>query len=230
MNLPFSLAPFSLAPFLICLALSPEVKAQDVAAYLQAGSSGPGVGFSIGFDAPVRVRVDLINSFSRDLNGTRAGVPYTGTLKLSDSGIYADWYPNGGGFRLVGGLLLNQSKIDLQASAATGASATINGRSYALTGADAINAQVKYPSVMPYLGIGWGMGNREKGFSFIADLGVAFGKASGTLDASPSLRQKISSAGLNADTELAASRQQLQDDVAKAGYYPVARVGVSYKF
>lgn len=223
-------APVSLPALMLGLALASPVKAQDVAAYLQGGISGIGLGVSMGWGGPFRVRADLINSYSRDLNGTRAGVPYAGTLKLSDSGIYVDYYPNGGGFRLVGGLMLNQSKIDLQASAATGASAQINGRTYALTGADAVNAQVKYPSVMPYLGIGWGMGDRDKGFTFIADLGVGFGKATGTLNASPSLRGKITSAGLNADDELSASRSQLQDEVAKAGYYPVLRIGVGYKF
>lgn len=212
------------------LSFAPGAAAQDVAAYLQAGVSGPGLGLSIGWGGPFRIRADLINSYSRDLNGTRSGVPYAGKIKLADSGLYADWYPSGGAFRLVGGLMFNQSSIDLQASGATGASAEINGRSYALTGADAITAQVKYPSVMPYLGVGWGMGNPAKGFSFIADVGVAFGKAKSSLDASPSLRAKINSAGLNADNELASERQQLQDDVAKVGYYPVLRIGVAYKF
>ena len=105
-------APVSLPALMLGLALASPVKAQDVAAYLQGGISGIGLGVSMGWGGPFRVRADLINSYSRDLNGTRAGVPYAGTLKLSDSGIYVDYYPNGAGFRLVGGLMLNQSKID----------------------------------------------------------------------------------------------------------------------
>lgn len=224
-------AAFSVCAALLALAPAPAA-AQDIAAYLQAGLSGPGIGLSVGFGGPLRIRADLINSYSRNLDGVHAGVPYAGTAKLSDSGLYADFYPGGAGgnFRLVAGVTFNQSKIDLRADGSTGASAQINGRSYALSGSDSIDAQVKYPSAMPYLGIGWGLGGIDKGLSFMADLGVAYGKPRSQLDASPSLRAKIGAAGLNADNELAASRQQLQDDVAKYSFYPVLRIGVAYKF
>jgi hypothetical protein len=222
--------PFGLVSFAVMFASAPAASAQDIAAYLQAGLSGPGLGLSFGMGGPVRIRADLHNSNSRNLDGVHAGVPYGGKAKLADSGLYADFYPAGGNFRMVAGLTFNQSRIDLQANASTGSSAQINGRNYSLNGTDSLNAQVRYPPVMPYLGLGWGMGGVEKGFSLIGDLGVAYGKPSSSLDASASLRAKIAATGANPDNELAANRKQLQDDVAKYSFYPILRVGVAYKF
>ena len=54
--------PLSLPVLMLGLALASPVKAQDVAAYLQGGISGIGLGVSMGWGGPFRVRADLINS------------------------------------------------------------------------------------------------------------------------------------------------------------------------
>lgn len=212
------------------LVLAAPVCAQDIAPYLQGGISGFGVGVSIGTGTPIRVRADLYHGMTANLDQTESGVRYTGKLKYAESGLYLDWYPTPSRFRISGGLFFNRSKLDLTANAGPGVTAEINGRVYAMTGDDTVTAKVTYPSTMPYLGVGWGFGSFDRGWNLVADVGLAFGRPSTTLDASASLRAKVTAAGLNADNELAAERQQLQDSVRKFFAYPVARIGVGYRF
>jgi hypothetical protein len=202
----------------------------DIAPYLQGGISGFGGGVSFGTGTAFRVRADLYHGISRTVDQTESGVRYQGKLKYSESGLFVDWFPSTSRFRMSGGVFFNRSQIDLSGTAANGTTADINGRTYALSGADSVNASVRWPSVMPYLGVGWGMGPSDKGWNFTADLGVAFGRPKTTLDVSPSVRAKITGAGFNADNELDAERQQFQDSANKYFVYPVARAGVSYKF
>jgi hypothetical protein len=202
----------------------------DIAPYLQGGISGFGGGVSFGTGTAFRIRADLYHGISRTVNQTESGVRYQGKLKYSESGLFVDWFPSSSRFRLSGGAFFNRSQIDLSGSAANGTSADINGRTYALSGADSVSASVRWPSVMPYLGVGWGMGPSDKGWNFTADLGVALGRPKTTLDVSPSIRAKITGAGLNADNELDAERLQFQDSANKYFVYPVARAGISYKF
>lgn len=212
------------------MALSASAHAQDIAPYLQVGISGIGGGVSFGTGTTLRIRADLYNAITQNIDRTESGIRYSGQAKYSESGLYLDWYPFTSRFRFSGGLFFNRSRFDFTANATNGSSAEINGRNYALSGGDSISAGLRFPSTMPYFGVGWGMGPGDKGWNLIADLGLAFGRPTATLDASPSVRSKITAAGLNADTELANERQQFQDEVNKFVAYPVARIGVSYKF
>lgn len=212
------------------LLASAPAMAQDVAPYVQVGLSGIGGGLSLGTGTPVRVRLDLYNSITQNLDRTESGIRYSGQAKYSESGLYLDWYPFNSRFRFSGGLFFNRTRFDLTASASNGSTAEINGRNYTLSGGDSISAGLRFPSTMPYFGVGWGMGPADKGWNLIADLGLAFGRPTASLDASASLRAKITAAGLNADDELASERQQFQDSANKFVAYPVARIGASYKF
>lgn len=204
--------------------------AQDIAPYIQGGISGFGGGISFGTGTPLRIRADLYHGISRSVDQTESGIRYTGRVKYSESGLYLDWYPTQSKFRLSGGVFLNSSKINLDANPGPGFSADINGRLYSLGAGDQVSVTVKYPSVMPYIGVGWGMGSSDKGWAFVADVGMAFGRPTTTLDASASLRARITAAGLNAESELAAERAQFQDAANKYFVYPVARAGITYKF
>lgn len=204
--------------------------AQDIAPYVQVGLSGVGGGVSIGTGSPVRVRLDLYNSITQNVDRTESGIRYSGQAKYSESGLYLDWYPFKSRLRFSGGLFFNRTRFELSANAGNGSSAEINGRSYALTAGDSVSAGLRFPSTMPYFGVGWGMGPGDKGWNLIADLGLAFGRPTASLEASASLRAKITNAGYNADNELASERQQFQDSANKFVAYPVARIGASYKF
>ncbi len=219
-----------LSALMVCAPVIAQQGTPDIAPYIQGGISGFGGGVSFGTGTAFRIRADLYHGISRTVNQTESGVRYRGSLKNSESGLFLDWFPSASRLRISGGLFFNRSSIDLTGTSANGVSADINGRTYTLSGADSVNATVRWPSVMPYFGVGWGMGPTDKGWNFTADVGVALGRPRTTLDVSPSVRAKITGAGLNADSELDAERQNFQDAADRYFVYPVARAGVSYKF
>ena len=95
--------------------------------------------------------------------------------------------------------------------------------------ADGLTARVELPRTMPYIGLGWGQ-SFARGWTVHADLGALLGKAKVTGSLTQSLRDKISLAGFNPDTELDRELQQVRDGVDKASFYPVLQLGVSYRW
>lgn len=70
---------------------------------------------------------------------------------------------------MTAGVNFNNSRVD-----ATGTSETtliINGRQFSAAG-EAVYATIAWPSVMPYLGIGYGHALSFKGWRMFGDLGV----------------------------------------------------------
>ncbi|MBK6651922.1 MAG: hypothetical protein IPG42_20875 [Betaproteobacteria bacterium] len=80
---------------------------------------------------------------------------------------------------------------------------------------------------MPYIGIGWGMGDLRKspGWKFGVDLGVNIGRARGSLSATP---------GLMADpvfaSDLAAQSQKFNQSANKLVVYPLVKLSAGYAF
>jgi len=113
---------------------------------------------------------------------------------------------------------------------------TINETTITADPNDRVEGKVKFSSVSPYLGIGWGHQSNEPGFGFIADLGVSFGKAKTKLDVSNTVRNKLDLAGAAigrpnlADEEIAEQRKELDDVVGGIKIWPQAYIGVSYNF
>jgi len=101
--------------------------------------------------------------------------------------------------------------------------------------ADTAHAKVKWPTVAPYLGIGWGHhASRGPGFGFIADIGVSFGSPKTELTISNLLRDKLevvaAAQGSSAASEIERQRRELADDVEEVKVIPRLFVGVSYRF
>jgi len=100
---------------------------------------------------------------------------------------------------------------------------------------DTARARVEWPKLAPYLGIGWGhQAEQDKGFGFIADLGVSFGSPRSELTISDPLRKKLDEfarvTGSSADDEIERQRRDLADDVETVKVFPHLFVGVSYRF
>ena len=90
-------------------AVSGSAGAQDV----YGGLGLPGL-YTLGYAHPISASLGLRGEFAGGLSVTRDGnqdgVNYTGSVKANRVGVFADWYPLGGGFRLVGGLTANDIK------------------------------------------------------------------------------------------------------------------------
>jgi hypothetical protein len=106
---------------------------------------------------------------------------------------------------------------------ASGGTITINGVAYSAAG-ESIALDARFPTVSPYLGVGWGHKQADKGAGFYADLGTAIGRPKVKLTATPGL---VAAAG---QSNIDAEQQAAQDKADKLRFYPVVKVGFGYTF
>ena len=196
----------------------------------QAQDSYVGLGlpglYTLGYAYPMSttwgLRGEYAGGLSVNKDGNQDGVNVTGTFKASRLGAFADWFPRGGGFRLVGGLTVNDIKADFNGVGS--GNSTINGKSVDMTG-ETFNVQVKFPNTTPYLGIGYGhQKSGTKGFGFYADLGVMIGTF--TADTTTSLVNKkgVTQADVDAQT------QKIRDSLSGLSALPSASLGMLYRY
>jgi hypothetical protein len=180
------------------------------------------LGYAYSTSPSLGLRGEYAGGLSVNKDGNQDGVNVTGTLKASRFGAFADWFPLGGGFRLVGGLTVNDIKADFNGVGS--GFATINGKSVPMTG-ETFNVQVKFPNTTPYLGIGYGHQKSDvKGFGFYADLGVMVGTF--TADTTTSV---VGKAGIT-QADVDAQTQKIRDSLGGLSVLPSASLGLSYRY
>jgi len=126
-------------------------------------------------------------------------------------------------------------QLDAKATPNEAGNITINDTTVSFGPGDFVEAQVKFPTVAPYLGIGFGHHNdKTTGFGFVFDLGVSFGKPKTTMNVSDNFKNKLDiAAALNNTTaaaEIEAQRKELADTADKITIFPHLYLGLSYRF
>jgi hypothetical protein len=156
-------------------------------------------------------------------------IDYDGDLKLSNLSALLDFSPLPGPFRITAGFIFNDNKIDLSGRPRNG-SYTLNGTTYSAADVGGLSGSLKSGKrAAPYLGVGYG-NVAGFGVNFYFDLGVMF---QGTPGASLSA---TCGAALSAtqcaqlQSNVAAERARLQNEVSGFKYYPVANIGVTIGF
>ena len=194
---------------------------------VRAGTTGIGADVAVEVLPTLSARVGYSYlSFSTSVDSTY--VEYDAKPKLSNGNLFLDWSPLGP-FRITGGLILNDNKVDVT-GVPTGGTFTLNGVVYPASSIGSLTGTVKSGnSAAPYLGIGYGNVSGA-GVNFYFDLGVMFqGNPKATLTATcgPSLpAAQCSQLQANA----AAEALDLQDSIKNFKYYPVASIGVTIGF
>jgi hypothetical protein len=193
--------------------------------YGTAGTAGAGLGVGTQVAEKWNVRAEMTKN-STTVNETNEDLKVQAKLNLESAGIYGDYFPFAGTFRVTGGVMFKAPNGSVTATASNAATATIgdNPVPYNFAG-ESITGTVEYPSTMPYLGIGWGFGQlKEKGFKFGLDLGAGIGTLKSSLKASSGL----TAAGAGAD--LAAEERKLNDKLNKVSFFPIVKISVGYSF
>ncbi|EUC14758.1 hypothetical protein [Paraburkholderia hospita] len=199
--------------------------AQEI--FIQAGTQGPGIGGAITVTQMVGLHADF-NAISFHHDFTVSGIRYKDDVDLRQGGLYLDLFPfRASGFRMTAGVRFNDDHLT-GTSAPTNGAYVFEGKTYPAFPGEYAVAEVRYPTVMPYFGIGYGHHQQTKGWGLIADLGVAYGIPEVSYTLSPALTQKagpamslqIASDGLN----------ELRSKVSPYRWYPVLQIGVSYRF
>lgn len=212
-----------------CLAATLLLPCSTFAQGIYAGLGLPGLytlGYAHSAGANWGLRGEYATGLSARTSGSDSGVNYEAVLKASRTALYADWFPFGGGFRLVGGITANDMSLDLN-SVGTG-NATINGNTVSMAGRY-FNLNIKYPTTTPYLGIGYGHHAKAgKGLGFYADVGMSFGTF--TADVSTNLVGVTGSSGAITQADIDAQKQQMNDSLAGLKYLPSVSLGLVYRY
>jgi len=190
--------------------------------YVTGGTTGIGLGLTQKVAEHWTVRAEY-SSYSLSRSITDSDLRYDGTFKLRSAALFGDFRPFAGAFRITGGFSVLTPKVDAIATSSTG-TYTINGTAYPAAG-EYIKGSVKYPSVMPYLGIGWGYrASGQKGLLAGLDLGAFIGKPKVALTYSPGLIAAVPQADRDAEV------RDFKDEVARISYFPVIKIGIGYAF
>ncbi len=193
--------------------------------YTGLGTHGVMLGYAHALSPDFTVRGDFGTLGSRTANEREEGVDYEVTVGFNRAGVFGDWFPFAGGFRLTGGVTFNNVKLDMLARG-NGTPMTIGNRTFVSSPDDRLNVKIEYPKTTPYIGIGWGH-QLSTGWGFTFDIGASIGKAkltethSGTNLGNPAI---VSQADI--DAELA----ELRDGVGKVKALPLISLGVNYRF
>ena len=168
------------------------------------------------------------NYFSYQYDATEDDVSYDLELELKSFGIFADYHPFKGSFRISGGLLLNGN--GLSGKAKPSGSFDIGDKTYTAAEINSINLDVSYNTLAPYLGVGWDttFGDHEHwGFTF--DVGLIYSGAAGvSLSVSDNLLTPADKSDL--ETQRQKEQNDLQDELNNLEWWPVLSAGIVYQF
>lgn len=204
-------------------ALGTSAQAQEI--YLGvSGLAGPlTVGYAHSMGSSWGLRGEYAGGLNLSKDGVQEGVNVTGSLKANHTGLFADWFPFGGGFRLTGGVTMNDMKAEMNALG-SGTATIGNVPNVDMTG-ETFNVSIKYPTSTPYIGIGYGhQASAVKGLGFYADLGVTMGSFDVSVATSLVTNNKVAQADVDAQTK------KMRDAVSSLSVLPRASIGLVYRF
>jgi len=196
---------------------------------------GYGIEAAYALSEKISARVSY-HRINLNLDTTRDDIKYELDLKLNTLATLLDWHPLRGGFRISGGLLVNNNALQSQATGQNEREYGIGDEIY--TGDFILTGNVTFRKMAPYLGIGWGMSpSKKRGWSLLADIGVLFhGQPKIKLEARGQIVRKRDGQIFNdiSDPELsenlAKEEQELNDKIKDYAFYPVVSLGVAYQF
>ena len=185
---------------------------------------------SVGYAKPINNSWGMRGEFAitpkLTFNDTVSSGSASVSVKSSRVGLFADWFPFDNQLRLVGGLTLNDIKIDGNASTTAGNRITINNKQVDL-GSNTYNASLTFPTASPYIGVGLGHNpKKDKGLGFHADVGLMIGSFSSSIKTS--LLDGPSPLITQADID--AESKSVRDAISSIGVLPSLSLGLSYRF
>jgi hypothetical protein len=200
----------------------------------KAGSLGLGLELTVGLSPLWNARFGA-NGFNYTDDHRRVSqIEYDGTARLRTATALLDWHPGGHGFRLSGGLVYNDTRVDAHSLPPASGIYDIGGVPVPVALVGTLDGRIDFDPVVPYLGIGWGNAvapGRKVGF--FLDAGAMFqgkGKVKLTpnIPAGSPLNDPVARAAL--DILLQREENDIEKDVADYTVYPVVAIGLTYRF
>jgi len=207
------------------LAVGVHPAAAQLGVGVKAGTTGVGAEAAFGITSRLAVRGSA-TMFPTEPSGSFSDVDYTVELPSPLFTVGADLYPFGGGFRIMGGLLIGAEQTNLLAEY-TG-TVELGNQEFSASELGDLRGVFTTSNAAPFVGIGFGK-HFGRGLGLTLDLGVAFlgdpelrfsttGPCNDDPVCGPQLRAAI------AEEEAA-----VQDDLDKyARYFPILSLGLKF--
>ena len=187
-------------------------------------TSGPGAELITKLSSNINFRFG-VHGLSLDLDGTESDIDYDFEVDLLSFSGLVDWHVFGNSFRVTGGVVVNESEVDLEAE--TAATLEIGDTTYTADDIVSLTGNLGFDSIAPYVGIGWGNPfSSKKKWGFMLDLGVVFTGAA-DLDLSATGPLAADPAFL---ADLERERQDVEDDLDDFKVFPVVALRFFYRF
>lgn len=171
-----------------------------------------------------------INYFGYNYSGMTDNIDFRFKLKLNTYDALLDWFPFGGNFRLTTGLVYNASQIDMAGRPGIASNYVINGHTYNRHDVGRLTGQASFPSFVSYIGFGYGNAvDTSQRWVVFSDTGVL-------LNSRPAARIRAGHCNAPAalcgklEEDLDALNQSLDNGFRLFNFYPIMRIGVSYRF
>ena len=166
------------------------------------------------------------NYFSLGQTQSKQNISYDATEKLQAFTGLLDWYPgNRGAFHLTTGVISNPFSFSGIGKPSGSGTITINNVAYTQSQVGNLTASIKYASVLPYLGLGFGTpAAKTHGVGVVFDIGAAIGKPKVALSSTNAGSTPGLQANINAQTVT------MQENANKLPVWPVISLGLTYRF
>ena len=216
---------------LLCLAAPGRA---EVAIAGKAGSLGLGLELTVGLSPQWNARLGA-NGFNYTDDRRRVSqIEYDATAELRTATGLLDWHPGGRGFRLTGGLVYNDTRVNAHSLPPASGVYDIGGVPVPVSLVGTLDGTIDFDPVVPYAGLGWGNAvSPGRKVGFFIDAGVMF-QGKGRVNLTPNIP---AGSPLNDPTarqalEILIQREErdIEDDVADYDLYPVVSIGLSYRF
>lgn len=165
----------------------------------------------------------LVNFWPDLLGATKSDIAYDHNGNQQVMSVLADWYPSEEGqSRISVGLGYNSSNDSIIGNELITGGYTINGKHYTAAEVGKVQGSIKYSSLAPYIGFGWGNPvAKNKSWGFVADVGLLYqGKPKVTLTATGT--------ALGLQTDIAGEQTRIERH--SYAWSPVLAVGMSYQW
>ncbi|HID02348.1 MAG TPA: hypothetical protein EYP18_03925 [Desulfobacterales bacterium] len=201
----------------------------DVGIGAKAGTLGAGVEIMLGISDDLALRGGF-NYIKFDFDSTLIDVDYTMEPEFKNLTMLLDWHPFSGAFRLTGGFSLNDNKVNLDGTVSRSLVPSEYGQFSYLTDLVRVQGSVDFNSFAPYAGLGWTSAYGESGWGVSCDFGVLFQGAAKVSDLNVVTGVDYGLFQGEVEAFLDEQEKEIQDELDKYEYYPVASIMVHYKF
>jgi hypothetical protein len=200
--------------------------AQAIAA--KVGSDGAGGELEVGIASRFGARLQIYGGvLSHTIDKTN--IVYDGKLRFSNTQLMADFHPLAGSWRLSIGLVYDDNKVELNARPSSG-TYTINGHTYPASSIGSLQGSMTFSHTSPYIGTGWGISPRGRGFFGTIDLGFRYAPNHVSLVATCGTAIQGTPACTQLTADAAAEQSKLEDQTHYVRLWPVGQFGIGWRF